>query len=210
MESYKHKDKEVVFWSVTGEVLSQNKFSETDVYSRSRGTLQGGGEYVTSKVTTKHDVWIKKEDGSEENLNLDNKEISLREGQKVTLVYAGYKKDKGYPCLLINHNSKVYGILNDGESLDEYLHIESRSLIPILVFIAKPFLLIFLISALVSILGLEAGEDRYAVLAVLAVMFFYALKVPYNLIKVSFRFRKMKKTLNSHLNYLGQKILQKT
>ena len=40
MESFKHKDKEVEFYTITGEVLSQQKSSETHV------TSSGGGGYI--------------------------------------------------------------------------------------------------------------------------------------------------------------------
>jgi len=34
MENFKHRNKEIEFWSVTGEIMAQNKYSETHVSSR--------------------------------------------------------------------------------------------------------------------------------------------------------------------------------
>ncbi|VVP59735.1 hypothetical protein PS850_06123 [Pseudomonas fluorescens] len=94
MESFKHKNKAVEFSKVTGEVLSQNKYSETRVSSSGGGGYIGkqGGHVQAPKIQTtiikKQEFWIKKADGTEESVKLTGYDIPLREGQFITLISA--------------------------------------------------------------------------------------------------------------------------
>lgn len=67
MENFKHRNKEIEFWSVTGEIMAQNKYSETHVSSSGGGGYIGahGGHIrapsVHSTTVTNHEFWIKTE-----------------------------------------------------------------------------------------------------------------------------------------------------
>lgn len=216
MESFKYKNKEVIFWSVTGEILSQNKFSKTNVYSRGDGPF-GGGPHNTieSSVTTRHDVWIKKQDGSEEVLKFDNEEIHLREGQKITLVYAGYKVGDGCRYLLVNHNSKERWVLNNAEDLGRYLGIVKIPFYFGFVFLFQWFVLFVLITLPVGLIIWVTGipekfmdEAMGFIGPVTAIVLW--VRSCYKITKAVIETKKMRKVLNLHLDNLGQKILQKT
>ena len=115
MDSFKHKNKEIEFWQVTGEVLGQNKYSETHVSSSGGGghVTQHGGHVSAPKVhsttVTNHEFWIKTDDGTEESVQLSGYDIPLREGQRITLISAGVKGyDSGYFSILVNHNTSKH------------------------------------------------------------------------------------------------------
>ncbi len=149
MESFRYKDKEIVFWNITGEVISQSKRSETHIYSSGGdGYIHGSGGYVHghinaptihSNVITKHEFWIKKEDGKEESIQLSGCDIPIREGQKVTLIIAGNRgANDGRYVSLINHTTGKYWFIENSKSLNRNLKIDFinfTSLKSILIFI---------------------------------------------------------------------------
>lgn len=134
MESFKHKSKEIEFWSVTGVVLGQNKYSETHVSSSGGGGSVGpyGGHVsapqIHSSTVTNHEFWIQQEDGTERCIQLSGHDIPLREGQKITLISAGLKeKDSGYFTILLNHAANKHWYLNNGNDLNRKLKIDQMS-----------------------------------------------------------------------------------
>ena len=140
MESFFHCGKEVEFWGVTGEVLSTDKFSETHVRSTGGGGSvsghvhpQHGGQVsgyvappvIKSTVVTNHEIWIRTADGKEKNYDLSGKDIPLRAGQKVTVIYAGLKEaTNGWTVLFVNHNAGKYWILTSPEYLVKRLKLD--------------------------------------------------------------------------------------
>ncbi|MCM2680716.1 hypothetical protein [Echinimonas agarilytica] len=130
MKNFKYKRKEVEFWSITGEILSQNKYSETHVHSSGGGGYVGkdGGHVsppnVHSNTITNHEFWIKKSDGSEKSIQLSGHDIPLRPGQRITIISAGMKgKDSGYYSVLVNHHANEHWFLNKAEALNKQLKI---------------------------------------------------------------------------------------
>ncbi len=97
MESFKHGKKEVAFYTVTGEVLGNDKYSETHVSSSGGGGYVGqyGGHIsapqVSSRTTTNQEIWIKTESGSEKSIQLKGYDIPMRPGHKITVISAGNK-----------------------------------------------------------------------------------------------------------------------
>ncbi|WP_075185084.1 hypothetical protein [Teredinibacter haidensis] len=131
MENFKHRKIEVVFKSITGEVLGQNKYSETHVSS------SGGGGYIDkhgghvdapqihSKSVTNHEFWIRKQDGTEENVQLKGHDIPLRAGQIITLISAfTNEKRKPYYSVLVNHNAKKHWFINKANELNRFFCID--------------------------------------------------------------------------------------
>jgi len=107
--SFKYKDKEITFWSFTGEVSAQQKFSSTD------------------KIT-EHEFWIKREDGIEKSIQLSVHDILLREGQTIILISA---KPKGaescFYSVVVNHNAKKHWYINTADALSKLFKIEVAS-----------------------------------------------------------------------------------
>mgnify|MGYP000277111991 CR=1 FL=1 len=193
MENFKHRNKEIEFWSVTGEVLDQNKYSETHVSSSGGGGYVGkhGGHVsapsVHSTTVTNHEFWIKKEDGSEKSVQLAGHDIPLRGGQKITLISAGIKgKDSGYFSVLVNHNANQHWFINKASSLNQHLKIEMAS--------GKSILIAGGLWWLVAQVTGSVGTG--AVIAGAFVVYRLATKIS--------RIFKMYKALDKHLDSLAQ------
>lgn len=98
--------------SERGVVLSQDKFSETHVHTKS-STIDGqyGPERVvkevSSEVINNHHFWIKKGDGQEEEIRLTSISPSIREGHEVEIVYARREGSDGDWSLMsiMNHTT---------------------------------------------------------------------------------------------------------
>lgn len=199
MENFKHKNKEIEFWSVTGEILGQNKYSETHVSSSGGGGYVGkhGGHVsapqVHSTTVTNHEFWIKKEDGSEKSVQLAGHDIPLREGQKITLISAGVKgKDSGYFSVLVNHNANKHWFINKADSLNKHLKIDQAS--------GKSILIAGGLWWLVA--EVTGSVETGAVIAGAFVVYRLATKIP--------RIFKMTKALDKHLESLAQHAYQNT
>lgn len=120
MESFKIREQEFELFSYTGEVLSQDKFSETHISGGGGGGTHGHSTNVriSSRVITKHDFWLKTDDGKEEPIQLVGHEVPLREGQRVTVVYVkSATKENGIPAMIINHSAKDFWTLINLASL---------------------------------------------------------------------------------------------
>ncbi len=202
MESFKHKNKEIVFWSKTGEVISQNKYSETHVSSSGGGGSVGpNGGYVSaptvhSRIVTKHEFWIRKEDGSEESIQLSNCDVPLREGHKITLILAGYKGgNHGYYTVLVNHSANKHWFLENAASLN-------NRLLKIDVLSAKSFQTVFVLFIIAIGIGTLIKSPEVTSFLFLLV-FGYAM---YRLMNRLNRVPKMTKDLNRHLESLAQAV----
>ena len=130
MENFRFRKKEIDFLSITGEVLGQNKYSETHVSSSGGGGYVGehGGRVhaptVHSTTITNHEFWIKKEDGGEYAVQLSGCDIPLNKKKKITLISAGIKgKKTRYYCILVNHNANRHWFINKAEALNQKLKI---------------------------------------------------------------------------------------
>lgn len=104
------------FDSITGEVLSQNKFSETHVSGGGGGGSHGHTRSVSisSQAITKHEFWIKTDDGREEAIQLSGADVAIREGQRISLITIwNPSKDTGYYAMLVNHTAQTKDFLLD-------------------------------------------------------------------------------------------------
>ena len=108
-------DKHIEFFVINGEVLSQEKRTETHVSGGGGHTgshmgfdgttkVSGYTAPVTSNVITKFDFWIKTEDGMEKCFNLQNVQMSLREGQKISILLFRPKGSDGNASILSIYN----------------------------------------------------------------------------------------------------------
>lgn len=132
MEDFTHSGKIVEFREITGEIIDNNKYSETYISSSGGGGYVGQhGGYVNapaihSSTILNHEFWIKTKDGLEKSIKLQNIDIPLRVGQKITLITAGIKgKDSKWYFVLVNHNSGQHWFINDAKNLLQKLKLES-------------------------------------------------------------------------------------
>ncbi|WP_136799653.1 hypothetical protein [Desulfosediminicola ganghwensis] len=147
MEHFKHRRKEFKFWKHTGAVLGdQKKYSKTYVSSSGGEGYVGpnGGvveaAQVSSSVSTKHEFWIRKEDGTEKSIQLSDCDIPLREGHKITVVAMGPINDKsGYFTLLINHSANTHHTINSADNLNGLFKIDQLTGKSLLISIALFF-----------------------------------------------------------------------
>lgn len=137
MDDFRHRRKNVVFWSVTGEVLGSNKYSETRISSSGGGGyVSGSGDHVSgyisaptihSRSITNHEFWIRTEDGFEEGIKFRNTDIPLRPGQKITLISAGRDKSWGWYTILVNHSANRHYFMANAERLNQLLKLDLMS-----------------------------------------------------------------------------------
>jgi len=135
MEDFKSEASEIginlQFSKETGEIISSNKHSETHVSSSGGGGFVGrhGGHIsapqVRSTTSEKHEIWIKKEDGSEQSFSLTNEGISVREGQKVSFVYVQEDgAETAWRCLFVNHTGKEFKVLDNAPTLTKLMKLK--------------------------------------------------------------------------------------
>jgi len=148
MENFSHRGKDVEFWHITGEVIGSDKYKETHVSSSCgggniSGSITGGYGSVSghisapnihSEVITNHEFWIKTEDGLEKDVKLYNRDIPLRVGQKVTLIWATRKGRSNSPyTILVNHSANKHWFIIKAGRLNQLLEIELITGKPLLI-----------------------------------------------------------------------------
>jgi len=104
------------FTVVTGDILSQNKFSETHVSGGGGGGTHGHSSNISisSQAITKQEFWIKTDDGKEKSIQLSGFDIPLREGQRISIVNMWDKEKEVYwHVCLVNHTADDYFILGE-------------------------------------------------------------------------------------------------
>lgn len=83
-----------------GEVIGQQKWSETEVHSSGGGGHVGpqGGSISTPTITstskTKQEFWIREDDGRESSIELTDSAFTAMEGQRIWLAVGGNKNSK--------------------------------------------------------------------------------------------------------------------
>lgn len=118
LKSLTRNDRELLFWEYTGTVLSTEKRSNVQT---SRYDLDQRSVHHTS--TLEHEFWIKTTAGYEFPVRLKNHNIPLREGQSVTLIFAGQNGSQHpYLCSLVNHAAWHHWFLYSVKTLARFLH----------------------------------------------------------------------------------------
>lgn len=92
-----------------GEVVGQQKWSETSVYSHG-GSVSADGRHVSaptisSVVTEKHEFWIRESGGKEVGINLSNGSFQVRQGHKIWVAWGGRKGQEAGSYLLAHNFS---------------------------------------------------------------------------------------------------------
>ncbi|SHH32946.1 hypothetical protein [Ferrimonas marina] len=125
MDLFNHRKRTLEFWARTGEVLSQEKHSQTHV-SGSGTVHEGNGQInIHSETTTTQEIWIRDDQGKEHQINLINKSVPMRPGHRVTVLFAG-RTDKGfgYPARVINHTTGKQYTAANGHELNGKIKID--------------------------------------------------------------------------------------
>lgn len=123
MESFIHKGKTLNFRKLTGEVIGIRDRSESRMHSSGGGGYVGPhGGYVSAptvrmETTARLEIWIKTEDGDEEPFVLPTTNISVKEGQRVTLIFYVGPDDKNHVSVLVNHNARHHWFIHGAASL---------------------------------------------------------------------------------------------
>jgi len=193
MKDFQNKGKALKFWSITGEVLSQNKFSETHVSSSGGGGYVGksGGHVsaptVRSSTSINQEFWIKTDDGKEKSVQLYDQDIPIREGQKITLISGGLKgKDPGYKLVLVNHNSKEHWLITKAQELNSSLRAY--------VMTGKSLLIA---GGIWGVLNIVTNDGLFASYAA----FFF---IVFRLVQKYYGITKFNKALDKHIEALAQ------
>ena len=126
MNDFIHDGPSIQFWKVSGEVISTQKRSETQVWSSggggyvSKGTGYVSSPTVKSTVITQHEFWLKTEDGPEIPVKFSGVDIPMCEGQRVTLISAKKSdKDTSLYSILVNHAAERHWFINNAASLNK-------------------------------------------------------------------------------------------
>lgn len=101
MDSISHGRTSVRLWTRSGKVIDSSK--RTSVVS------SGSRENLEVSSITKHDFWIREDDGSEVPIQTVGVDIPLRVGQRISVVAAAPDgEENGHAVALANHSSKQW------------------------------------------------------------------------------------------------------
>lgn len=210
MESFKHGKKEVAFYTVTGEVLGNDKYSETHVSSSGGGGYVGqyGGHIsapqVSSRTTTNQEIWIKTESGSEKSIQLKGYDIPMRPGHKITVISAGNKDaDSHWYTAIVNHSTEKHWLLNKADDLNKLLKIELATGKSLLMAVLMFFCLLFFMALVAQDFG-NTGTGQMIMWGTPIGFFIYRVIVK------NTRASNMCKALNLHLENIVKQAYQIT
>jgi len=203
------RNKTIKFWKVTGEVIGNQKYSETHVSSSGGGGfVSNSGGYVeapsvNSTTILNQDFWIRTEDGQEIPIQLKDSDIPLRIGQKISVIYSRREEsDSGWASTLVNHSANRYWHINNYEVLSEYLKVgillKNHKLRFFLMTIS-----IYILS-IVIIFQLEFLVENFEFYSGLVISIFPILIIVFLNKYYNFRLKKASKALQSHLENLSQ------
>ncbi|MHB0972986.1 MAG: hypothetical protein ACYC0P_01915 [Thiobacillus sp.] len=93
-----------------GEVIGQQKWSETEVHASGGGGYVGqhGGFVAPPKISSttseKHEFWIREDGGKETAIELSDANFPVREGQRVWIAWGGSTRSKAKSRYLFAYN----------------------------------------------------------------------------------------------------------
>lgn len=214
LSNFKVNKQEIEFYSFTGEVLSQNKYSETHVWSSGGGGHIGprGGHVAASQahssVTTKQEFWLKLDDGTEKSVQLGGYDIPLRESQKISILMAQTETSEGaYYAALINHASGItHEILSASSILDKLIDFYPNAYKFILWYFTKLTLIIVALVYLNMHHNVGTGfHQNIAVMLIIAIIYTLIRGLSSVLSDPSLKFVK---PLTEHISNITAKLAQ--
>lgn len=140
-ESFVHLEKELFFFTITGQVLDTQKRSEMQMHTshhhnggggyiyNGTGGVSGGSSsmHLSCHTTTAHEFWIKTLDGKEACFGFPDSRVQMRNSQWLTLVFVGVRgTNQGVMCSIYNHAAQEHMRVMDSAQIDRYfaLHTE--------------------------------------------------------------------------------------
>ena len=111
-------------YKIRGEVIDSSKQEVTHVQGGGGGGSGGNVAPVriSSYTTTKHEFWIKREDGIEDNYYINDSNLPLRTGHKITILQSGLKGSTAhYPVFVVNHTIGTSHFISHGGTFEYIL-----------------------------------------------------------------------------------------
>ncbi|WP_337827191.1 hypothetical protein [Pseudonocardia sp. TMWB2A] len=102
-----HRD-QIHCWTISGEVLGSAIWSSTQVHSSGGGGYGGhvSAPTIWSSTTTHKRFFVHTDNGQEHEINLDDSSFGVRDGHRVTVVYAQHRdNESGWLVYLVNHDT---------------------------------------------------------------------------------------------------------
>lgn len=133
MNTFRYKDKDIDFRIERGKVLSSEKSSDTVVTTTNK--VQHGANlktyvvpHVSSTTTRFHEIWIKKEDGSELDIKLVNTDVPLIIGHDVSFIIAENKKtNKSCYIALVNHTAGKCWDFQNAAGINKFFNLNQAT-----------------------------------------------------------------------------------
>lgn len=215
MEDFNYRGKKVVFSRISGIVIHSSKWGETHLSASGGGgkvditDYQGQVHFrpveVNSQTVTKHEFWIKTEDGLEKSVKLSGHDIPLRPGQKITLIYASSKEGgRRWLTIIVNHNARMHWYVREANNLIDLFDLETFSaiILDLVIFALAAGALVYLSAPVVD--GVKKLENASWILS-LGLPLAY---IGYRLFTMMKRYTNVRSSLDAHLDKLAQEAYQ--
>ena len=118
MDSFKFRNHDVKFSKIKGDVLDTNKFSETHVSSYAGS--KDHAPTVSSTTITTHEFWVREESGKEKSVTIIDRNVPLRAGHNVSVLYAGSKHGK-MPVAIANNTTGERSVIYKAKKINKLL-----------------------------------------------------------------------------------------
>ncbi|MEE1921455.1 hypothetical protein V0R50_00785 [Pseudomonas sp. 148P] len=138
-EPFHHFERQFAFFMVTGEVLDTQKRNHNELHAshyhnggggymhNGYGSISGGSSsmQVSSTSVQEHEFWIRDdEDGKESCFKVHDSSLSLRAGQKVSMVFMHPADSRtGKMVALYNHNAERNYVINGPQEINRLFGI---------------------------------------------------------------------------------------
>ena len=182
-----------------GEVIDSSKEEVTHVKGGGGGGSGGNVApvHISSYTTTKHEFWIKGEDGIEQSYNLQDSNLPLRTGHIISIFLIRLKGSEArYPVFVVNHTTGTWNFICTDGNLEyilgkKYIGWLGIFLPVFIALVAQPF---------------TDSEGFGLFIAGLSILWI-PIPIFYNII-VYYRYRYLLNKLSDYLNDMGQTILR--
>ncbi|PCC20596.1 hypothetical protein [Halomonas sp. JB37] len=144
MNDLNYRGTQISFWQLQGEVLDSDRYSRTHVEAHGSAGY-GRAPSVRVNQTTHHDFWIREDDGSERSIQLEDVNVPLRAGQRVTVICASHPdSQRGWLCSLVNHSTGQAHEIIPAKTLQQRLRLERMTGVSLVLALVVGALVVFL------------------------------------------------------------------
>lgn len=178
-------EKSIIFSSLSGEVLATDNKEHAVVSSRHHIT---GGASIETNIEKRSSFWLRTENGKEKEFHLGSTSISMRPGQRITIVFV--EKEGGnsrYIAKVINHaTGETTTISSPSEMLLKNLELGASGLVQMAALITPMIIVFYMLKSFFSYT--EIGVGGYILIGVASLIVglpgLYAFLIPFNLIRL--------------------------